>query len=337
MFTYLESKKDIAKAQRKLEATLRNEFSRKAIKDIGYPGGRVRNAQIYTNGRYWFRSADHKDKEAANPRRLNWFGRFSDNPGFGIIVEINTAYEGRNAQAAGFFARDSDTGAIYLLHSGRVGGGTKGVGKSSFRAWSEEPLIEISDSAGDIRNGLIVMPIEGVAASRSAVRYIDTVDQFKLAVRNGEISKPAFQKKQKKYEKFYAEGRGRRKGKRSSKIDYLSRHGEIVDELRKWRELTLMPPRAQIVKDILIDMGVAVGSKLLEVFEVKTSAARPYIYSALGQLMVHGTANGCRRVMVLPNDEALADDLVRALARLKVELLRFKLGAKSVTILNNRD
>jgi hypothetical protein len=181
------------------------------------------------------------------------------------------------------------------------------------------------------------MPIDGVAASRSAIRYIDAVSRFKLAVRNGEISKSEFKKKQKRYEEFYAEGRGQRKGRRSSEIDYLSRHGEIVDELRKWRGSNPMPSGARIVKDILIDMGVAVENKLIEVFEVKTSAARQYIYSALGQLMVHGTSNGCRRVMVLPRDESLADDLVEALARLNVELLRFKLGTKRITILNTRD
>lgn len=266
MFVYLETKIDIERAQRNLEHTLRKEFTTKAIRDIGYPGGRVRRAEVFTNGRHWFRSADHR--QVANPRRLNWFGRYSDRPGTGITVEINTAYEGRNAQAAGFFGRDADTSAIYLLHSGRVGGGTKGVGKNSFRAWSGAPLFEVVDSKGHTRNGLIVMPVEGVAANRSATRYVETVDRFKLAVRHGEINTLEFKQKQRQYEDFYAESRGRRTGQRSSEFDYLSRHGDIVDELFKWRKLSPMPNGARLVKNALIDMGVAVGENLVEVFEV---------------------------------------------------------------------
>jgi hypothetical protein len=332
MFVFLESRKEIAKAHGRLEATLRREFPQRATKDIGYPGGRVRDARVYTDGHYWFWSQDHSGRQISNPRRLNWFGLFSERPGFGITVEINTAYEGRNDQTAGFFARDTNSGIIYLLHSGRVGGGTKGVGMNAFRAWSGEPLIEVADSSGGRRHALLVMPVEGIAASRSAIRYVDLVTRFKRAVRAGEIGTPAFQRKQKQFEDFYAEGRGRRTGHRSSEIDYVSRHGEVVDSLRVWRESNTVPKGARFVKNVLIDMGVAVGRKLVEVFEVKTSTARSDIYSALGQLMVHGTADNCRRVMVLPLDETLSGDFVEALARLRIELLRFRLNKKGVTI-----
>jgi hypothetical protein len=229
MFVFLESRKEIAKAHVKLEATFRREFPRRAHKDIGYPGGRVRDAWVHTDGHYWFWSRDRRGRQISNPRRLNWFGLFSERPGAGITVEINTAYEGRNDQTAGFFARDTNSGIVYLLHSGRVGGGTKGVGMNAFRAWSGESLIEVADSSGGSRDGLLVMPVEGVAASRSAIRYLDLVTRFKKAVRAGKIGTLAFQRKQKEFEDFYAEGRGRRKGRRSSEIDYVSRHGEVVE------------------------------------------------------------------------------------------------------------
>jgi hypothetical protein len=334
MFLFLESKKEIAKAHGKLKATLLQEFPRRATKDIGYPGGRVRDARVCTDGHYWFWSQDHVGRQISNPRRLNWFGVFSERPGFGITVEINTTYEGRNDQTGGFFARDTNSGIIYLLHSGRVGGGTKGVGMNAFRAWSNEPLIEVIDSSGGWRDGLLVMPVEGVAASRSAIRYIDIVTRFKIAARTGKIGTPAFRRKQKQFEDFYAEGRGRHTGRRSSEIDYVSRHGEVVDSLHEWRGLSPMPSGARVVKNVLIDMGVEVGKKLVEVFEIKTSTARPLVYSALGQLMVHGTTDNCRRVMVLPQDESVSGDLVEALTRLRIELVRFRLNKKSVTIID---
>jgi hypothetical protein len=332
MFIYLEARKKIAEAQRKLEATLQKEFPRQAVKDIGYPGNTERDATVFTNGRYWFWSKDHRDRKVANPRRLNWFGLFSEDA-LEITVEVNTAYEGRNNQAGGFFAQEVESGVVYLLHSGRVGGGTTGVGKNAFRAWAGEPLIEVIDSDGNIRDGSLVMPVEGVAAGRSAVRYVDTVNQFKLAVRTGEIKTKEFRRRQKTLEDFYPEGRGRRKGRRSSEIDYISRHGDIVDALRKWRQLRPMPQSSRFVKNVLIDMGIVVGETLVEVFEVKTSSVRSSIYAALGQLMVHSPNEKCRRVMVLPQNEVLADDVSKALKRLGIDLLHFKLDKKSAAII----
>ncbi len=332
MFSLLESKEEIATAQQQLEATIKRDFRRRAVKKIGYPGGTQHNAEVATDGRYWFWSADLPDSETPNPRRLNWFGLFEDVGSLQISVEINTGYEGRNDQVAGFFARDGESGAVYLFHSGRVGGGTKGVGKSRFLTYSNEPLRDVVDRSGSIREGVLVMPVEGAAATRSAVRYIDIIAAFKRAVRSGELETPAFRRALQVLDDFYAEARGRRRGLRSSKIDYLSRHGEVVDALHDWRRLDLLPKGARLVKNRLIDMGVALDSTLVEVFEVKTCAARSDVYAAIGQLLVHGTDANCRRVMVLPKGEPLASDLAEALQRLKIEVVNFKLGKEAATI-----
>jgi hypothetical protein len=208
-----------------------------------------------------------------NPRRLNWFGLFRVDANLEISVEINTPYEARNDQIAGFFGRDNDTGSIYLFHSGRVGGGKKGVGKIAFLAWSNNRLTEVVDSAGDIRSGLLVMTIEGKAATRSAIRYIDTIARFKQAVRAGGIATSEFRRKEKEYRDFYSEPRGRRKGKRSGEIDYLSRHGDILDALETWRHSQPLKKGARLVKNVLLDFGVAMGRErqLVEVYEIKTS------------------------------------------------------------------
>lgn len=336
MFLLLESKAEISKAQRKLEATLRREFPRTAVKNIGYPGGTNFDARVFTDGSHWFWPGDKNESDAPSPRRLNWFGLFKQEGSLHISVEVNTTYEGRNNQVAGFFARDGNSGATYLLHSGRVGGGRTGVGMAALLAWSSLRLVDAVDLSGDVRSGVLVMPVEGLAASRSATQYIDTVARFKLAVRAGELDSPEFGREQRELSDFYSEARGRRAGRRSSEIDYLSRHGEVIDALHKWRKSSDMPKGARLVKNILIDMGVAVGRGLVEVFEVKTSAARSDIYSAVGQLMVHGTADNCRRVIVLPDKEALAHDLKNALDRLGIELLRFRLDEKKATIVEAR-
>lgn len=242
-------------------------------------------------------------------------------------------YEGRNDQIGGYFARDNESGSIYLMHSGRVAGGMRGVGKSTFLAWRKEPLVSAVDASGGVRLGVVVMPVAGKGATHRAVRYVDSVAGFKQAVRAGETATPEFRQMQREFDEFFSESRGRRRGNRSSEIDYLSRHGDIVDALNAWRSSQSFPNAARIVKNALIDLGVAVGRDLIEVYEVKTSAARFDIYSAIGQLMVHGTANTCRRVLLVPDKEALAPDLSDALQRLGVKLLRFVLDEEKATIL----
>jgi hypothetical protein len=335
MLSLLESKDEIAKAQRKLEATVRRDFKHTAIKNIGYPGGTTPNAKVATDNQHWFWSKDHHGKRGKNARKLNWFGLFRAGTSLEISVEVNTPYCDRNDHIAGFFARETKTGATYLMHSGRVGGSTKGVGKKTFLAWSNVPPTEVMDSTGIVRHGVVVMPIEGRAATRSAIRYIDIVAGFKQAVRAGEIDAKEFQQKQKDFDDFYAEPRGHRRGRRSAEIDYFSRHGDVVDALERWRNSMTIHKAARLVKNALFDFGVALGPNLIEVYEVKTSTARSNLYSAIGQLMVHGTGNKCQRYIVLPMKDYITVDVTDALKRLDIKVLRFRLDEKKAAIVKH--
>ncbi|KAF1011903.1 MAG: hypothetical protein GAK29_04914 [Acinetobacter bereziniae] len=335
MFTLIESREEISKAQHHLELAIHRDFQQKIKKNIGYPGGTVFDAQVQTDGTYWFWSTDHVGKDVINPRRLNWFGLVSDSQSLDISVEINTVYEGRNDRIAGFFARDSETGSIYLMHSGRVGGGTEGVGKEAFLAWTNQQPIEVLDSSGDVKEGIVVMPVQGIAVTQPAIFYINNIANFKQAVRDGELTSPEFQKKKKVFSDFFSESHGRRQVKRSEEIDYISRHGEIVDAVYAWRNSNSLPEKSHLVKNLYIDLGVAIDNNLVEVYEVKTSSNRINIYTAIGQLMVHGVSNQCQRTLVLPHDQELAQDLQDTLERLNITLLTFKLNKKSVTIISS--
>lgn len=332
MFSLLESKTEIAKAQRKLEASFRKAFQQRATRNIGYPGGTTFDAKVVTNGKYWYWADDYNQSSTPNPRRLNWFGVFQNEYDLQISVEINTPFEGVNGRVAGFFARDNDTGLVYLFHSGRVGGGTTGVSKAAFLTSSGEELKQVFDSSGNARDGVLVMPVEGLASTRSAIRYVEKIAEFKKAVRAGETKNPTFMQKEKELVDFYAEARGRRKGVRTADFDYISRHGDAVDALHAWRKSIGLSAEARIVKNVLIDLGVSVGGNLSEIYEVKTSAARTDIYTAIGQLLVHGSSVNCKRVIVLPLSGNLAKDLERALEKNSIDVIRFKLTEEAAYI-----
>lgn len=89
-----------------------------------------------------------------------------------------------------------------------------------------------------------------------------------------------------------------------------------------------------MAKNVLIDLGVKKGATLTEVYEVKTSASRGDVYTAIGQLTVHSAGHDCRRVMVLPADEPLARDLAEGLERSGIALKRYRLSADSAEILD---
>ena len=333
MFQLLEKKEDVARAQEQLERTVGKAFKRESVKTIGYPGGLRRGATVRTDGTYWYWSEDHRGAGRKNPRRLNWFGLFLEKGMVQISVEINVPYQGLNRNVAGFFARHTDTGSIYLFHSGRVGGGTKGVKRSAFLAHSNEKLVDVFDSDGGVRQAVLVMPVQGRSAVHPAIRYVDAVAAFKKAVRDGVTQTQEFIQKQRKLEDFYAEPSGRRKGSRSSEIDYVSRHGDVVNELGDWLRRRGLPGGGRLVKDVRIDAGVEVRKKLVEVYEVKTSTSRQDAYTAIGQLMVHGTSSRCRRVVALPDDEPILKDLRDAFGRLGIGILKFKLDEKTVKII----
>ncbi len=322
MFVQLTDKNEISKAQQTLERSISRYFPKQLTKNIGFPGGTEYGASVFTDEKFWFWSGNENEK---SPRYLNWFGLFSEKSGLNISVEINVPHEGSNGRVAGFYARDINTGSIYLMHSGGVRGGKKGVGPSAFLTWSMERLVSVSTVLGGSRKAIVVMPIQGRAAARPAFRYTDTIAKFKQAVRDGETDTPEFKSKQKELEDYYSEFSGRKKGSRTEKFDYLSRHGDVVDALYSWRKSKPIPQNGQLVKNVYIDLGVSIKKQLSEIYEVKTSADRNNIYTAIGQLITHSGSQSCKRIIVLPENESISFDLQDALDRMKIKLIHFKL------------
>jgi hypothetical protein len=81
----------------------------------------------------------------------------------------------------------------------------------------------------------------------------------------------------------------------------------------------------------LIDLFVKMDGALSEVYEVKTGIGRQMLYTAIGQLVTHGTTgNGeVAKFLVIPADEAIPKDFKQALAVLGIQILRFRLdGAR---------
>ena len=334
MLSLLIERDEIAEAQGTLEDVMRDNFEEHALRNISFRPRVLRDQEVWTKDNYWYRPAVHEGRKVKSPRFFNWFGILTQG-NLNITMEVNVTFERGNGRAEGFFARDDGTGALYLMHSGNVAGGRPGVGGRAFRAWygkRPEPVF-VGDRC--VRLGFVVVPINSAGPTRSARRYIDSISEFKDAVTNDDIDleDPEFQNRMQGFDDFYKEARGRRRGSRPDQFDYLSRHGEVVDALYAWRQAQPFAQHHRIVKNVYIDMGVADGDdELVEIYEVKTSAERSNVYTAIGQIAVHGPED-CEKFLVLPNGRQLPQDLSNALDRHEIELLRFRLNRRGAKVL----
>ncbi|ANB73622.1 hypothetical protein AYM40_15600 [Paraburkholderia phytofirmans OLGA172] len=330
MFLLLEDRKDKERAQRKLEAAFKGIYQTEKQLNLGWMGNN-RASDVHTNGQMWYRHELFLDGKV--DRWLNWFGYLNSTNGAHITVEVNVPTDNNSQTVSGFFARDPASGRVLLMHDGGLRGGRKGVGKSAYLAWSTHELMEVADSGGNIRAGIIVASLDSRSFQTEIERFVGSVRAFKDAVQDGLLNTEAFRKREREFRKYKREFSGRKRGSRAAEIDYISRHGDIVDALKAWRELTLEHGE-EVTNTGYIDL-VVIGprSDVREIFEVKTGCTRGHIYTAIGQLMVHKITTPCAQSIVIPAGDDLPDGLEGALKRLGIRTVRFQLKKKSVEIL----
>lgn len=332
MFVLVEDRAEIRAAQAELERALLRGLNEEARRDIGWRGNRKRDALLHSDGTYWYWRGNHRNTPI--PRRLNWFGMMSEDRGVSISVEVNVPYSGNHPDVSGFFARRVEDNSVFLCHSGSLGGGKLGMKRDAFLAHSHLRPIPVYATGGKSREGLIVMPVKGPAAHAPAISFLERVIEFKQAVDAGETITRDAVEAQKALRAYYDESFGRRRGvHRGGIIDYVSRHGEVVKALHEWRARTRLPTGADLVKNVFLDLGVADGGRMLEAYEVKTAVARSSIYAGIGQLIVHGADDDCRKVLVLPNRPELENDIAEALRRADIEVIRYDAQATEIRII----
>lgn len=334
MLMLLDGEKEKVEVQSQFERNLRAAWGGRESRKVSWKSGNGKPGQatmdIAHNQSYWFVSNEPHDGQNTK-RYWNSFGRYQTGRPLQITVEINIATESDSKNVSGFFARDVITGIVCLMHDGGVGGGKKGVGKNAFLDWSKAKSVEVLEQFGNTRHGIVITHLSSKTIGEDIARFIEKVDQFKQAVRNGIARRLPAPKTNLTYDSEFA---GIKKGARSQEIEYLTRHGEIVDALKAWREKQApFAASERTFNNQLIDLGVCnAKNQILEIYEVKTNLVRQTLYTAIGQLVVHAGADA-RRFIVLPSGAALPVDVQRALSILNIGALRFTMTSEKVFIL----
>ena len=179
MLRGVTSRSETKRCQKLLENTLSKELNLEVCLKIGYPGGSGRYP-VKHNRTVWFTSEKHKPKKFWNA-----FGLKPDkNKQNNIVAEINIPIDGINLSiGAGMFAID-EKNSVFLLHSGRIGGGRKGINKTNFLDWYSQydSMIEIENGT-KIEKGIL---IDNVSHKEDLVkgitRFLEFVNLFKQLV-----------------------------------------------------------------------------------------------------------------------------------------------------------
>lgn len=316
------SKKDL---QEKLEFNLKNVMKNKGIRNIGFPGGNF-DQHIYSAGeeKLWVAFGGLLEEPAVR-RYWNGFGIYrSDRPAQSISVEINIPIDSNGGQVAGFFAEDSETGDSYLMHSGKVGGGRPGIGKSAFLVWSKAKLAEVVDENGGVRTGIVVSKLDDPDMAGRIWTFVKGVQSFKDHAATGALEMPEFRRRVEEFDRSSKEFSGKKRGTRGGTLEYFAYHGDIVQKLYDERTAHLSPGET-VFNSNLIDLFVRKNGILSEVYEVKTSIGRQALYTAIGRIVTHTTEchGEVARFIVVPADDTIPKDLEEAVVILGIKVRRF--------------
>lgn len=187
MLIQVSSKTEIAKCQSIMKKALINSLPDKGLYTIGYHSGSI-DSQIYSDSEIWFSpNITHTDEK----KYWNGFGlskNLSKTKSNSITVEINILHGEANNRIAGAFVKDDKTGDIYLTHSGKVGGGRKGIGKNSFIKWYKAPTKTITTEGNKTKQVIVITNINSTNFVKDLATFIKNVDTFKIIAAAGEIN-----------------------------------------------------------------------------------------------------------------------------------------------------
>ena len=292
--------------------------SRRIVATLGWQGGN-RTLRTYWNAELGIWAVF--DLNEAKDRYWCCYG--TQNPSeqkmVQIACEINPPREGFDRRSAGVFLTD-ESGQIYLGHSGKIGGGRKGIGKLGFLTFYRGRNLETVRWPDGKESDVIVLgSINGPRILAHIALFVKEVERFKDEVRQGVVVSHPGRTKRKLYKPEFWGPRKRYtvQGEIESRCD----HGLVVDALEK----VLRGKGMKCFSDQQRDLYVIWPKKHLKfLFEAKTERDTTSIYTGIGQLMLHGIRDSSppKRILVVPGQPK--KDTKSALTLLGIQVLKYE-------------
>lgn len=309
MAQLITDNKEVIKLQEQFQKRLEKAFPEKVNCVVGYPGGSIKQLVHYNkelgvwcafkknNNRYWNAFGTQEPKEKKN---------------LSIDVEINFPLNNPDATIAGTFVKNGKN-EILVCHRGKIGGGTKGVGKTLFLDhFSGDQLVADSNGeeiplalVGDIRSSLLGQQVAIFVKEVARIKQIGR-KQIPILPDSNEL-------------KFFDESFGSHTvtSKRSYTVNRI--HGIVVGVLKE----ELKRRGYKYGNDRNRDLRAYKKASNQILFEVKTATTSQDIYKAVGQLLIYSIPlpKSTRLVFVAPGN--LPPTVKQKLQSLDIEHLEY--------------
>lgn len=320
MLTAITDRQQVNQAFRKMRSSLIHG-TRGEQRWIGFPGGQQQgDVRWLEDDGYWCSVAD-PELHAQSNRYWSAFGTVSRSDAkdpLTITAEINPPKEGVNRRCAGILAEDS-SGAQYLLHSGKIGGGKPGIGRSAFLSYLESPnLHDVAWPDGQVTQAILIGRIDRTALRGQVGEFIRTVAAFKSGSA-APLPTPDTGAESTFAEEFAGT---KRAYSVSAVIEATCNHGYVIRSLRK---AVAAADVGTVGKDFARDLFLHRKGVVIVQFEAKTDTTPQSIYTGIGQLMLHTATQSPapHRVLILPN--APEGKTLQRLSALGVEVVTYSL------------
>lgn len=230
--------------------------------------------------------------------------------------QINYLSDGYDNSMAGLLAKDIK-GNAYILHSGRIGGGQKGVGKNAFLDYysGNRTLVKVGNQELEY---FIVAKVNSPRFYKSLLEFIKAVYNFKESVKSGYI-KPSIGSGDNPL------SNGEYMGIKTYNLpertiiathDHAIITNQLIDELKA--------RGYRVKRDRFRDAYTldTAGKTINRIFEVKAFFSRQGLYTAIGQLQLHSLAFNSQKYFVI--DDTVDKSLIQDLAKLQISCLTFQ-------------
>lgn len=231
-----------------------------------------------------------------------------------IVAEINFPLSGVNRQIAAAFVKD-ETGNVFVVHNGRIGGGKRGVGKSLFLNNYRGARVVVNYGKKEITVALI-SDMDSPHFARQISQFVYEVDRIKKTVSNTNIP-IAPPPEAHEFNREFAGGKHYRI-ERNVKAD--CNHGLIVNDLGGQLEEFSFKVANDINRDLYI---VDSSGNINCIFEIKTEISTTNLYLAIGQLLLNSIdlKNQPKLILVVP--ENVSRVVNQRLRKIGIETLEF--------------
>lgn len=233
-----------------------------------------------------------------------------------IVCQINPPFENWTRRCAGLFAQDV-VGTVYYCHTGKIGGGRPGIGKTRFLASyagdNREEVLWPDQKKGEV---IVIGPIDSKWLVHHIHRFACEVERFKSApdlAGSGTTTASLSTS-------FTPEFSGKRRIRKfKHRTEANCFHGYVVDGLK----CELEERGHRVAKDVPRDLYTVSkrGTRMRVLFEVKTDVSTSSTYGAVGQLLLNASDQVPPPKLVLVLPDKPKKRFARALDRLGIAVL----------------